>query len=265
MNDEGRGHEAVIKPYLREKLGHRRVVGTHIEMTDSLCSEVIGRVGYDFVLVDAVDSEASYTALRNHMSVLSSEGTPTVVRVAGNMTAHVGRVLELGPDGVIFPGLVTARDVEEAMQLCVYPPEGRRRYSPLRAVGYGLGDAMTDFRRDSTQMCRFVQLDSAEALRNLPEMVENPLIDGFFFAPGELCRADGTPDGVYGADTEELLRQASGVIADAGLPFGVSILREGGDVLRFWLDLGATLIASGADFGYILGGATENLTTLRGL
>lgn len=234
-------------------------------MTDSLCSEVIGRVGYDFVLVDCVDSEASYTALRNHMSVLNSAGTPTVVRVTGSMTAHVGRVLELGPDGVIFPGLVTAREVEEAMQMCVYPPEGRRRYSPLRAVGYSLGDAMSELRRDSAQMCRFVQLDSAEALRNLPEIVENPLLDGVFFAPGELCRADGTPDGVYGTDTVELLRQASGVISDAGLPFGVSVMRVGGEVLRFWLDLGASIIASGADFGYILGGASENLSTLRRL
>lgn len=254
----------MIKPYLREKLGRGRVVGTHIEMADPLCSEVLGRVGYDFAVIDVTDSEAGYGVLRNHMSVLNSEGTPSVVRVAGNLTSHIGRVLELGPDGVIFPGINTAREAEEVMQLCVYPPEGRRRYSPLRAVGYGLGDAMTDYRTDSAQMCRFIQLDSAESMRNLPEIAENPLIDGYFFAPGELCRADGMPDGVWGADTEKLLYEAAQVIKESGRPFGVSVMRPGEGVLRFWLRLGATLIASGADFGYIFGGATENLRAVRG-
>lgn len=253
----------MIKPYLKDKLGRGRVIGTHIEMSDTICSEVLGRVGYDFVLIDADDRESSYTSLRNHMSVLNAEGTPTVVRVADSLQAHVSRVLELGPDGVIFPAVTTAAEAENVISQCLYPPDGRRRYSPLRAVGYRLEDAMTEVRRDSMAMCRFVQLDSAAALRNLPDMVANPMIDGFFFAPGELCRADGRPDGLYGADTESLLREAAGLIAASGRPFGVSVLRPGSGVLSFWLSLGATLIASGADFAYILGGAAENLKALR--
>ncbi len=253
----------MIRPYLKDKLGRGCVVGTHIEMSDPVCSEVLGRVGYDFVLIDADDRESSYTALRNHMTILNAEGTPTVVRVADSLQSHVSRVLELGPDGVIFPAISTAEEAEHVVSLCLYPPDGRRRFSPLRAVGYRLEDAMSCVRQDGAAMCRFVQLDSAEALRNLPDIVENPMIDGFFFAPGELCRQDGTPDGLYGADTVPLLREAAGLIASTGRPFGVSVLRTGTGVLSFWLELGATLIASGADFAYILGGAAEDLRNIR--
>lgn len=255
----------MIRPYLKDKLGRGRVIGTHIELSDAVCSEVLGRVGYDFVLIDADDRESSYTALRNHMSILNAEGTPTVVRVADSLQSHVSRVLELGPDGVIFPAVTTAEEAENVVAQCLYPPDGRRRFSPLRAVGYRLEDAMSRVRQDGAEMCRFLQLDSAAALRNLPEMVENPMIDGYFFAPGELCRPDGTPDGLYGADTGTLLREAAGLIAASGRPFGVSVLRPGAGVLRFWLALGATLIASGADLAYILGGATENLREIRGM
>ena len=270
----GKGERlTMVRPYLKDKLSGlgsehspgRRIVGTHIEMADSICSEVLGRVGYDFVLIDADDSEHSYTSLRNHMTVLNSESTPTVVRVSGNLQSHVSRVLELGPDGIIFPAVSTAEEADNVMSLCLYPPDGRRRFSPLRAVGYGLDDAMRCVRQDSLAMCRFIQLDSAAALRNLPEIVKNPLIDGFFFSPGEVCRPDGTPDGVYGEDSISMLRRAADCITAAGKPFGVSVLRSGTGMLTFWLELGARIIASGVDFGYILGGAADNLRAIRNL
>ncbi|MBQ9079637.1 MAG: aldolase [Clostridia bacterium] len=257
----------MIRPYLKRKIENKDalVVGTHIEMTDSICSEVLGRVGFDFVLVAADSSENGYSALRNHMTALHSGGTPTVVRVESNLQSHVSRVLELGPDGIIFPAVNTAEQAKNVVSQCLYPPAGRRRYSPLRAVGYGLDDAMRFVREDSVEMCRFIQLDSAESLRNLPDILEVDMIDGFFFSPGELLRHDGTPDGLYGPDTAVLLREAAALLGESGKPFGVSVLTAGVDVLKFWVELGATIIASGTDFGYILDGASGNLKDIREL
>lgn len=258
---------AVVKPYLKDKITDRQdgcVFGTHIEMSDSICSEILGRVGFDFVIIDADSSENSYSSLRNHLIALNSGGTPSVVRVSGNTQSHVSRVLELGPDGIIFPAINTAAEAEGVLSLCLYPPAGRRRYSPLRAVGYGLDDASRYVRQDSLKMCRFIQLDSAEGLRNLPEIVTNPLIDGYFFSPGELFRKDGCPDGLYGPDTIPLLREAAALILQTGRPFGVSVFTAGNDVLRFWRGLGVRMIASGTDFGCILRGAAENLKDIRG-
>ena len=91
------------------------------------------------------------------------------------------------------------------------------------------------------------------------------MIDGFFFSPGELLRHDGTPDGLYGPDTAVLLREAAALLRESGKPFGVSVLTSGSDVLKFWVDMGVSIIASGTDFGYILGGASENLKVIRQL
>lgn len=252
----------MVRPYLREKID-RTIIGTHVEMIDTVCSDILGRVGFDFVLIDATASENSYTSLRNHMVSLNAGGTPTVVRLENCLTSHVGRVLELGPDGVIFSGVNNADEAENMMSLCLYPPEGRRRYAPLRAVGYSLDDAMRFVRADSTAMCRFVQLDTAASLRALPEIIKNPLIDGFFFAPGELCRSDGMPDGIFGANTESLLKEATGILKDEKKPFGVSAPMSGTKVLEFWRGIGATIFASGTDFGYILGGASDNLKKIQ--
>lgn len=256
----------MVQPYLKEKIESRAAgltVGTHIEMSDTISSDIIGRVGYDFALLDADTSENCYASLRNHMVSLNSARTPVVVRAASNIHSHISRILEYGPDGIIFPAINTAEEAENAISQCLYPPEGRRRYSPLRAVGYGLDDAMLNVRSDSYKMCRFIQIDSAEAIRNLPDIVSNPKIDGYFFSPGELQRRDGSPDGFYGPETPALLREAAELIKDAGKPIGVSVFTAGADALRFWLSLGASIIVSGTDFGYILSGASENLRNIR--
>ena len=78
-------------------------------------------------------------------------------------------------------------------------------------------------------------------------------------------RPDGTPDGVYGEDSISMLRRAADCITAAGKPFGEWVLRSGTGMLTFWLELGARIIASGVDFGYILGGAADNLRAIRNL
>jgi 2-keto-3-deoxy-L-rhamnonate aldolase RhmA len=222
-------------------------------------------VGFDFVLIDADCTENSYTSLRNHLTALNAGGTPALVRVSINTDGHVSRVLELGPDGIIFPGINTAAEAARAISLCLYPPEGQRRLSPMRAAGYGLGDAYAYAERDSRMMCRMIQLDTADALRNLPEIVKIKNIDGFFFAPGDLCEPDGTPQGLFGPDTRELLATAVKILKKAKKPFGVSLYMTGSDVLKFWLSLGVSLTASGADISYIMKGACENLKEIKGL
>ncbi len=256
----------MVTPHLKDKIsGGSLAVGTHIEMSDAVCSEVLGRVGFDFVLLDVDPTEQSYSALRSHLAALNLSGTPSVVRVGSNIAGHVSRVLELGPDGVIFPSVNNAAEADAVMSLCLYPPLGRRRYNPLRAVGYGLDEAAQYVREDSLKMCRFIQLDSAAALENLPEIIKNPYIDGFFFSPGELLRGDGSPDGVYGPDTLMLLREAAAIIRESGKPMGVSVFTPGVGRLEFWRSLGVNMIASGTDFGYIMSGAAENLTAVRSM
>ncbi len=256
----------MVKPYLKERLASNRLLaGTHILLTDSVSSDALGRIGFDFVILDADSTENSYTSLRNHLTALNLGGTPALARVSITTECHVGRVLELGPDGIIFPGINSAAEAERAVSLCLYQPEGCRRLSPLRAAGYGLGNSADFAERDSQMMCRFIQLDSAEALRNIDKIVKVKNIDGFFFAPGSLCGEDGTLPDLFGPSTRVLIEQAATLLKKAKKPFGVSLFKPGSQPLEYWVDLGASMAASGADINYITGGASQNLRKIKDL
>lgn len=262
----------MVTPYIKDKLQNIKagspLVGTHIFMNDPYCSEAIARLGFDFVLIDADNTERSYTSLRNHLSALNNGGTPSLVRLTINEQSHIKRVLELGPDGVILPGINSATEAERIVSLCLFPPKGERRLCPLRAAGYGIGNAFAFSLELAARECRkmsvFLQLDSAEALRNIDVLAGVDGIDGFFISPGGLCDDDGIPNGVYGADSLSLIKNAALTIKQHNKPLGVSLYQAGSRALTFWRELGVTLAASGSDIGYVIKGAYENLAEISG-
>ncbi len=249
---------------LKERLpAAQRLLGTHITLSDPAVSAAVSRVGFDFVLLEADNTEASYTALRNHLAALKSRGVPALVRVSLVNENHVNRVLELGPDGIIFPGINTAAEARGAVSMSFYPPEGTRRFNPLRSVAYKIEEAYDKARDETERLCRIIQLDTAESIRNLSEIVRVKNIDGFFFAPGDLVRPDGSPEPLFGPDTGELIYGAADLLRQNHIPLGVSLQRTGAGVLDFWLSLGASIFACGSDAGYIAAGARENLMSLK--
>lgn len=251
--------------YLKDKLMNDLLVGTHISMTDSIVSEILGRLGYDFIWIDTEHSENSYTSLRNHLTAVNAGGTPAIVRVSMNDYNHVKRVMEMGPDGILFPMINTAEEAKAAMEFCMYPPAGRRGFGPLRAVNYGIDDMDAYIAEANEKTCRFVQIETVTAVNNLPEIVKNPYIDGFFFGPCDLSGSLGELNNVFGEKTQREIRRAISIIKDAGKPVGVSTGSTDPEVTGFWHDLGINIISSGTDYDYIMRGARDNLHSLRAL
>ena len=248
--------------YLKDRL-HQNLVGTHISMTDSIVSEMEGRLGYDFIWIDTEHSEISYTNLRNHITAVNAGGTPAIVRVSMNDYNHVKRVMEMGPDGIIFPMINTAEQAQAAMEFCMYPPEGRRGFGPLRAVNYGLDDMDEYIRIANSKTCRFIQIETVTAVENLPQIVKNPYIDGYIFGPCDLSGSLGELNQVFGEKTQSVIRRAISILREAGKPIGVSTGSTDRAVTEFWHNLGINIISTGTDYDYILRGAAENLATMR--
>lgn len=248
--------------FLKDRL-HENLVGTHISMPDSIVSEMVGRLGYDFIWIDTEHSEMSYTNLRNHLTAVNAGGTPAIVRVSMNDYNHVKRVMEMGPDGLIFPMINTAEQARAAMEFCMYPPEGRRGFGPLRAVNYGIDDMDEYIELANKKTCRFIQIETITAVENLPEIVKNPYIDGYIFGPCDLSGSLGELNHVFNDRTQKAIRRAISILRDAGKPIGVSTGSVDRAVTEFWHDLGINIISTGTDYDFIMRGARDNLAVMR--
>ncbi len=103
---------------LKEKLqNHQKTIGTHINLNDIAVGRIAGLAGYDFVWVDMEHSYLSYESLMNLIVAVKAGGSNVIVRAPQDDLTATKKILEMGPDGIIFPMIRTA---EEADRLISY-------------------------------------------------------------------------------------------------------------------------------------------------
>lgn len=239
--------------------------GMHIALTDPSVTELCGSIGFDFLWVDTEHTAIDYGCLQNHLIAAKAAGTASIVRVPWNDPILAKRVLEQGPDGIIFPVVNSAEELDRAMKSTLYPPNGTRGYGPQRAAGYGLMDAFEFIEHKSIDLIRCVQLESKTAVKNLPEMVKNPWIDCFFWGPCDLSGSIGQLNHVFEKDTQDLIKEGVKIIKDAGKSVGVSTGSNDPEVIAFWKDLGINVLSCSTDYLLIASGAKKVFEVMKAL
>lgn len=249
---------------LKKKLiENQPLAGTHISLSEPCISELIGGLGYDFIWIDTEHTAIDYHMLEMLLIGARAGGVNAIVRIPWNDPVLAKRVLEMGPDGIVFPMVNTAEEADRAMKCCMYPPEGNRGFGPIRAARYGLEDMDQFIQRNNHELCRFIQIETVTAVENLPEIVKNPYIDGYFFGPCDLSGSIGELNRVFDHNTTELIERSVAILQEAGKPIGISTGSNDPDVLKYWYNKGIRIISSCGDFTYILNGARDNLSQLR--
>ena len=97
---------------LKEKIKNKqKTIGMHVETNELISARIAGLAGFDFVWVDLEHSNISLEKLLGHIIAIQSTGTAVIVRVPVNDLTYTKKVVEMGPDGIIFPMI---RSVEKA-------------------------------------------------------------------------------------------------------------------------------------------------------
>ena len=254
---------------LKEKIrNHQRITGTHISMGNLILADAFAQMGYDFIWVDTEHSVIDYAELLQCVTVIKAHGTPVIVRVHVEEPGHVKRILEMGVDGIIFPNLETAVQIEDALRSTLYPPKGYRGFGPLGAVRYGL-DSADDYIRREDSLCRFIQIERKEAVDNLDEILADPLIaewaDGYILGPCDLSGSIGILNRIYADENIALVKTAVAKVEAAGSYMGVSLGTTKAEEQKYWMDLGCRMISAGTDYDYAVQGALANAKQLDAL
>ena len=143
---------------LRLKLNSgEKISGTLVSLTDPCLCEIMGNVGYDCVWIDMEHTYMSYKDVLCHLNAAKSAGISSVVRLPQNDLTATKKILEMAPDGVIFPMVTSAEELETVIEMTLYPPLGNRGFGPMRAIGYGALDAKEYVDSKRLELCRFVQ------------------------------------------------------------------------------------------------------------
>ena len=157
--------------------------------------EMLGRLGFDWVLIDCEHGTFSLESVE--MMVLAAElsGLTSLARPPVNSPEVILQVMERGVMGVQVPHVSSASEAKQAVEAVKYFPLGQRGLAAgTRPAHYGLHSSMTRYIQEAnaeTLVC--IQLEDRQALENLDELLQVEGVDVFFLGPSDLSQAFGVP------------------------------------------------------------------------
>lgn len=251
---------------LREQLKEGRLLfGTVVSLSDPAICEIVGNAGYDCVWIDTEHTYLSPKEVLCHLNAARAVGLSALVRVPQNDLTATKRILEMGPDGILFPMVRSYQEFQELLSMTLYPPLGTRGFGPMRAVGYRpeRSDAYVNG-GGQLSLCRFFQIEAVSMIDELDRIAASPYVDGFLLGPNDLSGSVGEMLNVLGERTAAAMRRACEIARRNGKRIGVAC---GGDAatLSFFRDLGVDMIFAGGDWQMLAGAAADTAARLNAL
>lgn len=248
---------------LKEKIKNgEKLIGTHINFCDPSVGRIAGLAGYDFIWIDMEHNYISFESLLSLVFAIKTTGTDVIVRAPQDDLTATKKIIEMGVDGIIFPMIRTAEEANRLLSYTLYSPHGRRGFGPMNAVGYGAFDVGEYVGSNHKTMCRFIQIEHIDAVKNIDEIMKNEFIDGYIIGANDLSGSINELTNVFGENTTALVKEAIAKLRANGKYVGLSTGDLSESTFRHWHDMGVDMISAGADFDFLTAGMKKNRETL---
>ena len=157
--------------------------------------EMLGYAGFDWVLIDCEHGSIGPGDVEVMAMAADAAGITPIARPQTNSASDIQAVMDRGVMGVQVPHVITAEDARRAVAAVKFGPGAARGLAAgTRPDNWGLGAKMPDFaERANAQSLVCVQLEHAEALKNIDAILAVDGVDVFFIGPSDLSQSMGYP------------------------------------------------------------------------
>lgn len=244
--------------FRQRMLAGDKLVGTFLKTPTSHATEILGGLGYDFVVVDQEHSPFDRTTSDIALMAAHARGTPALVRVPG--PDAILSVLDCGATGVLVPHVKSAAYARELAAMCRYRG-GSRGYATSTRAGDYTGVPMWRHITNSDANTVFVaQIEDPVALDEIDAIAAVEGVDSLFIGRGDLTAAfgDESKDPPHVRHAVERIATAA---RKANKPISVYV---GNAAEAAWLNaLGATVFVLSSDQGFLRQAAAAGLSDVR--
>lgn len=232
-------------------------LGCWLNLAEPGIAELVGRAGYDVALIDMEHSPFGLDTVVGLVRAVQAGGARAFVRAPDADPRWIGRLMDLGADGVMVPMVGNAATAERLVAAALYAPLGTRGMAAgiVRASGYGCDvDGYVPAARDRfTLLC---QIETAEGVDNAADIAAVDGVDVIFIGPFDLAGSlghRGEPDHPV---TREAIGRIEAAARQAGRPLATlptparpaaTLVADGVDIVFGGSDLGMLRLAFQAD------------------
>jgi 4-hydroxy-2-oxoheptanedioate aldolase len=235
----------VLPITLKQILNDGPCLGLFSKTTDSAFVEAAGYGGMDFIILDMEHGPASLETMHQHVRAAAVAGMASVIRASGCDAYAIGSALDTGADGVQVPNINTAEQARQAVEAARFHPQGQRGVCRfVRAARFGT-QPKADYFSSANEATVVLQVEGAEGVRNLDQILEVEGFDVLFVGPYDLSQSVGLPGQVDAPEVIRLIEEIARKASAKGILLGA--FSDQVDRSRDLLDAGFRYLAHSVD------------------
>jgi 4-hydroxy-2-oxoheptanedioate aldolase len=226
----------------------------------------MSRIGFDWLVIDMEHSAHNPVLMADMVAIIADAGTcAPIVRVPTNSVEWFKWVLDAGAWGVLVPMVNTREEAQRVVDCTKYPPQGSRSIGgAFGPYGFGITDWPEYARTANEETLVIVQIESAQALAHVDDIVSVPGIDVAFVGPNDLHAQLGLPASTEGAEPEFLDALERIKAAARKHHVATGIFSANGEAAVERIRQGFQMITVTSDVSSMISAASRNLRVARG-
>lgn len=249
---------------IRAKLAEgKTVVGTMlVELRQPSVMTLLVSAGLDFVLIDNEHGPFSVETIADLSRAARDAGITPIVRIPELTYAHVTQSLDGGAQGIMLPRVTEPGQIELCVACMKYVPQGRRGAVLARGHtafrGGPLADTLAAMNRETFLI---VQIETAEAVDRLDELLAVPGVDAALIGPTDLSVALGVAGQM---DSPRLVQAIEKTLAACKAHNVIPAIHTNDVAMTAaWAKRGMRLVSINSEVGHLMSGVRAAVTEIR--
>jgi len=248
--------------FRRRFTARQAVVGSFIKTPTTHATEILGALGYDFVVID--EEHAPFDRQTTDVVLLAARASNLagIVRVSSDDPAKILSCLDCGASGVLVPHVASVEKARAVASAARYR-SGRRGYSGSpRAGGYGATPMWSYVEEQDASVCTIAMIEDPEALDDIDAIAAVDGIHGLFIGRGDLTVALGAKSAAD-ASVKDAVAKVIAAARKAAKP--VCVMVANAAEAKNFADIGASAFIIASDQSFMRRAAAQTLTDFKSL
>jgi 4-hydroxy-2-oxoheptanedioate aldolase len=237
--------------------GNEPVLLTTLHLTDPSLYELASLMGFDGIWMDMEHhGYALETALTLMRAARVAAGVDIMVRPAKGEFMRLGRMLEAGAQGIMYPRCDDAAEARQVVTWSKFTPLGRRGFDGSNPdMPYCTLPIDSYIREANAQTFIVIQIEDQHALENAGAIAEVEGVDVLLLGPADFSILGGFPGDFAHPRLQDAVKRIAAAANATGKHWGVPV----GSVeqAKKLLDQGARFLCHGADIIMIKNGLEQ--------
>lgn len=182
-----------FRDFRKRLLAREHLMGTFVKIPTTHATEILGGLGFDFVVFDQEHAPLGAQALDMMILAARASNVAGIVRVSSPSPSGILTVLDCGATGVLVPHVDTKAKAEAMVAACRYRGGHRGFANTTRAGGFGARSFREHMDAQDNEVVCVAMIEDVSALDEIDEIVRVPGLDAIFIGRGDLTAALDAP------------------------------------------------------------------------